>query len=89
MAFDAVIPFIFGHIEIVIHLQPQPKMCRSPEVPGETQRDIGSHDTFSQNDVLDAPYRHVNIERQLIRCQVQWRQELFSENLTGMHRSQF
>ena len=57
------------NVKIEIRLQPKPKLRRCAEITGKTESCLSRYTTLPQDNFIDPPWRHTNVERQAVLAQ--------------------
>src|SRR5208337_1331109 len=74
-----------GYLNVIVVLQIEPKLRRCAERLGKPKRSIGGNAGPFAGDPLESRARQAASLGESARRQIQRNQELFSQNLTGMH----
>jgi hypothetical protein len=77
------------NVKIEIRLQPKPKLRRCAEITGKTESCLSRYTTLPQDNFIDPPWRHTNVERQAVLAQRHWFQKFLHQNLTGVDGMKF
>jgi len=75
------------NVKIEIRLQPKPKLRRCAEITGKTESCLSRYATLPQDNFINPPWRHTNVERQAVLAQRHWFQKTSSVTKRNVHSS--
>jgi hypothetical protein len=77
---------ILGDFQVIECLRVQPEAGAGVEVASETQSRIWSDASPFMNNLSDASYGHMKVERQPVHADAKRHHEILAKDLTGMDR---
>jgi len=76
---------IFGHVQIIVHLQPEPELRRHVEVARQTQRRIRGNAPLALDDFVNPSRRHADVQGQAVLAKGHGFEKLVQEYLARVY----